>query len=69
MKIKILFLALIGFMMAVPAMADFYVSGAMGMAKNTGDIHKNFAKQKYKTSSVYSVAFGYDLPFVDIVRV
>ena len=69
MKIKVLCLALLGLLLSVPAMAEFYVSGGLGMVKNTGDIHKNLAKASYKNAAVYSAAFGYDLPFIDLVRI
>ncbi len=69
MKIKTLIFAFFGVSLAFAANAEFYVSGAAGIAKNTGSTNKNFIKGDYDTSTVYSLAVGYDLPFIDIVRV
>lgn len=68
MKIKALLFVLLGFMLATPAMAEFYVSGGVGVVKNTGDIHKGLSKEDYHNSPIYSLAFGYDLPIVNAFR-
>ena len=68
MKIKALFLCLLGLILAMPVLADFYVAGGVGIVKNTGDIHKGISKEDYKNSPIYSLAFGYDLPIVNAFR-
>lgn len=69
MKIKTFILALLGIVFAFTAQAEFYVSAGLGAAKNTGSTTKNITKADYDSSAVYSVAFGYDLPFIDIIRI
>ena len=69
MKIKTLIYAFLGVLLACSAQAGLYVSGGVGIAKNTGSTVKNITKGDYQTSAVYSAAVGYDLPFIDIIRV
>ncbi len=69
MRLKTLLIACLCMMLTVPAMAEFYGSVGAGIVKNTGSILKNSSKEDMKTSMAYSMAFGYDLPFIDIVRV
>ena len=69
MKIKTLIIACIGMLLACSANAEFYVSGGVGIAKNTGSTSKYGLKGDYNTSAIYSGAVGYDLPIVDIIRV
>lgn len=69
MKFKTLFLALIGISIAFCAHAEFYVSAGMAAIKNTASASKKLITADYDSSVGYSVAVGYDLPFVDIVRV
>ena len=69
MKIKTLLLALIGITLAYSAQAEFYVSAGMGAVKNTASVLKNAYKANYDTSTAYSFSVGYDLPFIDIVRI
>lgn len=69
MKLKILMLAVVGVMLSVCARAEFYISAGLGAAKNTGNVTKTIVNKDYETSPIYSLAVGYDLPFVDIVRV
>ena len=69
MKIKTLIFACLGLLLACSAHAEFYISGGAGLAKNTGSTVKSVAKADYQTSMLYSVAVGYDLPFVDIIRI
>lgn len=69
MKIKTLCIALVGMLLSFSANAEFYVSAGAAVVKNTASATKNLYKADYDTSAAYSVAVGYDLPFVDIVRV
>ena len=69
MKIKTLIFAFLGVLLACSAHAEFYISGAAGIAKNTGSTTKNLLKGDYQTSAIYSAAVGYDLPFIDIIRI
>ena len=69
MKLKTLLLALLAFGITFSARAEFYVSGGIAVVKNTAAAQKDMYKADYDSSTAYSVAFGYDLPFVDIVRV
>lgn len=69
MKIKTLIFAFLGVVLACSAQAGFYVSGGAGVAKNTGSTTKTILKGDYRNSMVYSGAVGYDLPFIDIIRV
>ena len=69
MKIKILFFALSVMLSISVAHAEFYISAGLAAVKNTASVLKNAYKADYDTSTAYSVAAGYDLPFVDIVRI
>ena len=69
MKLKTFLLALIGVFVAFSAQAEFYVSAGVAAVKNTASASKNLLKADYDSSVAYSVAFGYDLPFLDIVRI
>ncbi|MBE6449522.1 MAG: hypothetical protein E7013_02345 [Alphaproteobacteria bacterium] len=69
MKFKTLLLACLSLFLTFSAHAEFYVSAGAAISKNTASATKNLYKADYDTSAVYSVAFGYDLPFIDIVRV
>ena len=69
MKIKTFVLAFVGIVTAFCAHAEFYVSAGLAAVKNTASVTKKLYKADYDTSTAYSVAVGYDLPFVDIVRI
>lgn len=62
-------LALACAFIAVPALAEFYVSAGLGATYNRGSIIRDGHKDDYDTSASYSLAFGYDLPFIDLVRI
>ena len=47
MKIKTLIFAFLGVVLACSAQAEFYVSGAAGIAKNTGSTTKAITKGDY----------------------
>ena len=69
MKLKTLLLVCFGVFFAFSVRAEFYVSAGAAVSKNTASATKDFYRADYDTSAVYSAAFGYDLPFIDIVRV
>lgn len=55
--------------MAEPASAEFYVSAGLGATYNRGSIIRDSHKDDYDTSASYSLAVGYDLPIIDLVRI
>ena len=63
-----LFLALC-LLFGTAAQAEFYVSAGAGKTFNTGTAWRNGEKSDFDNSHTYSVAVGYDLPFIDIIRV
>ena len=69
MKLKTLFLALLAVFVAFSAQAEFYVSGGMAKLKNAASALRDGHKADYHSSVGYSLAFGYDLPFIDIMRI
>ena len=69
MKLKTFLFALLAFGIAFSARAEFYVSAGIAAVKNTASALKKGYEADYNSSTAYSVAFGYDLPFVDIVRI
>jgi|GEM_PF-3178877 len=67
LKSLLAFAVVLGF--SVDASAEIYVSAGLGVASNSGSGLREGARGHYKDSTVYSLAVGYDLPFVDLVRV
>ncbi len=66
--IAILFLAL-SLLFGTSAQAEFYASVGAGRTVNTGTAWQNGKKSDIDNSNMYSLAVGYDLPFIDLVRV
>lgn len=66
--LKMMLLVCVAILMAVPAFAEIYVSGAVGGTKNTGSGEKNGVRADYSDSFTYTLAVGYDFPMVDLLR-
>lgn len=56
-------------LIAIPASAEFYASVGLGATYNRGSIIRDGHKDDYDTSASYSLAVGYDLPIIDLVRI
>ncbi len=70
MKVKFIALFLVGcFFFNTEASAEFYVSAGVGKTFNSGSAWSHGQKSDIKNSNMYSLAVGYDLPFIDILRV
>lgn len=70
MKIaKITILSVLSLLLVSLVQAEFYVSAGLGSLHNTGSSIKNGFESDYDQSLMYSLAVGYDLPFLDIARV
>lgn len=65
MKKHVLALLGLGLLASVSAQAEFYASAGLGLAKSNGSVNTH----DLKSSDVYNVAFGWQTPFWDVLRV
>ena len=53
---------------AMTAKAEYYVSGGVGYTHNTGSSNRNGIRADIDDSMLYSLAAGYQLPALDLIR-